>query len=143
MAASCSECMLSACPIARHRGSGGPTPCLRVHGVPRRSRVSGSSALSLMLTLGGALVPPDGCWVVAVAEDGSAVAACTDPHAWFVYDPELTHDALWSLTHEAPLKPASPRHGDEARTCGVDGDWEGVADDGRLDAPHTSCGSCS
>ena len=82
----------------------------------------GSSALSLMLTLGGALVPPDVCWVVAVAEDGSAVAACTDPHTWFVYDPELTHDALWPLTHEAPLKLASPRHGVEARTCGVDGD---------------------
>ena len=82
----------------------------------------GSSALSLMLTLGGALVPPDVCWVVAVAEGGSAVAACTDPLTRFVCDPELTHDALWSLTHEAPLKLASPCHAEGARTCGVDGD---------------------
>ena len=61
-----------------------------------------SSALSLMLTLGGALVPPDGCTVVAVYQDGHAVAACTDPHVWFVYDPELTHDGNWSLTHAKP-----------------------------------------
>ena len=122
MAASYSERMLSACLRARHRGSGGPTPCLRVHGVPWRSRVIGSSALLLTLTLGGALVSPEGCSVGAVAEDGSAVDACTDPHTWFVYAPQLTHDALWSLTHEGPLKLAFPRHADEARTCGVDGD---------------------
>ena len=118
MAASCSERMLSACPRARHRGSGEPTPCLRMQDVPQRCRVIvSSSALSLMLTVGGALVPRDGCWLShGLAEDGSAVAACTDPHTWFVYDPELTHDALWSLTHEAPAELASPRHADKART---------------------------
>ena len=61
-----------------------------------------SPALSLMLTLGAALVPPIGCAVVAVAEDSRAFAACADPHTWFVFEPELTHDGLWSITREEP-----------------------------------------
>jgi hypothetical protein len=61
-----------------------------------------SSALALMLTLGGVLVPPDGCSVVAVAEDGSAVAACADGQTWFMFDPDPTHHGLWSLTHTEP-----------------------------------------
>jgi hypothetical protein len=68
-----------------------------------------SPALSLMLSLGGVLVPPEGCTVVVVAEDGGAVAACMDPHTWFVYEPELTHDGLWSLTHDKPPELAAPR----------------------------------
>jgi hypothetical protein len=55
-----------------------------------------------MLTLSGALVPPEGCSVVVVAEDGGAVATCTDPHTWFVYQPEITRDGLWMLTHDEP-----------------------------------------
>ena len=31
-----------------------------------------------------------------------AVAECADGATWFVYDPELTHDGLWSLTREEP-----------------------------------------
>jgi hypothetical protein len=53
-----------------------------------------SAALSLMLTLGAALVPPDGCSVVAAWLDGRAVAECADGETWFVYDPTLTRDGL-------------------------------------------------
>jgi hypothetical protein len=85
-------------------GTGDPVgrlPSLWIHAVWRRLVIV-SPALSLMLVLGSVLVPPEGCSVVAVEEDGRAVAACTDPHTWFVYDPELTHDGLWSITHEEP-----------------------------------------
>ena len=75
-----------------------------------------SPALSLMLTLGAVLVPPEGCSVVAVAEDGRAFAACADPHTWFVYDPELTDDGLWSLTHNAPPELAGPLYAAHVRT---------------------------
>ena len=80
-----------------------------------------SAALSLMLTLRGELVPPDGCSVVAAWPDGSAVAACADGESWFVYEPDLTRDGLWSLTRSeppglAPLvglsrEPDTDRHG--------------------------------
>jgi hypothetical protein len=66
-----------------------------------------SPALSLMLVLGSVLVPPEGRSVVAVEENGRAVAACTDPDTWFVYDPELTHDGLWSKTSYEPPELAS------------------------------------
>jgi hypothetical protein len=68
-----------------------------------------SPALSLMLTLGAVVVPPDGCTIVAVEEDGRAFAACADGQTWFVFEPELTHDGLWSLTHEAPPELATSR----------------------------------
>jgi hypothetical protein len=68
-----------------------------------------SSTLSLMLTLGGVLVPPDGCAVVAIEEDGRAFATCTDSHSWFVYDPEVTDDGLWSLTRDEPPELAASR----------------------------------
>jgi hypothetical protein len=55
-----------------------------------------------MLTLGGALVPPDGCAVTAVEEDGRAFAACADSQTWFVFEPELTDDGLWSRTRYEP-----------------------------------------
>ena len=61
-----------------------------------------SAALSLMLTLGAGLTPPDGCRVVAVEEDGSAVAACADGETWFVYDPELTRDGMWTIARDEP-----------------------------------------
>ena len=61
-----------------------------------------SPGLSLMLTLGAVLAPPDGCAVVAVEEDGRAFATCTDPHTWFVYDPALIHGGLWSQTSYEP-----------------------------------------
>ena len=61
-----------------------------------------SAALSLMLTLGAGLVPPDGCSVIAGWPDGSAVAACADGESWFVYEPDLTRDGLWSLTRSEP-----------------------------------------
>ena len=75
-----------------------------------------SPALSLMLTLSGGLVPPDGCAVVAVEEDGRAFAACADDQTWFVFEPELTHDGLWSLTHEAPPGMAPSLHAVEGQT---------------------------
>jgi hypothetical protein len=62
-----------------------------------------------MLTLGAVLVPPDGCAVVAVEEDGRAFATCADPQTWFVYDPELTDNGLWSLTLDEPPELAAPR----------------------------------
>ncbi len=61
-----------------------------------------SAALSLMLTLGAGLLPPDGCSVIAAWSDGSAVAACADGESWFVYEPDLTRDGLWSLTRSEP-----------------------------------------
>ena len=61
-----------------------------------------SAGLSLMLTLGAALTPPDGCRIVAVGEAGDAVAACADGETWFVYDPEITQDGLWTLSREEP-----------------------------------------
>jgi hypothetical protein len=61
-----------------------------------------SAALSMMLTLGGDLVAPDGCWVVAAWENGDAVAACADGETWFVYDPDLTRDGMWSLARSEP-----------------------------------------
>ena len=61
-----------------------------------------SPALSLMLALGSVLVPPEGCSVVAVEEDGRAFATCTDPHTWFVYDPDLIRGGLWSKTSYEP-----------------------------------------
>ena len=84
-------------------------PCLRMHAVPWRCLVIVSSALSLLLTLGGALVPPIGCSVVAIEDDGRAFATCPDPHTWFVYDPQLTHNGLWSLTHDEPPELAAPQ----------------------------------
>jgi hypothetical protein len=66
-----------------------------------------SSALSLMLALGSVLVPPEGCSVVAVEEDGRAFAACTDPDTWFVYDPDLIRGGLWSKTSYEPPELAS------------------------------------
>src|SRR4051794_1100649 len=89
--------------VGWHRSSRSRPLRLPFRARPWRCLVIVSAALSLMLTLSGALVPPDGCAIVVVAEDGSAVAACTDPHTWFVYDPELTHNGLWSLTHTEPL----------------------------------------
>lgn len=71
-----------------------------------------SPALSLMLTLGAVLVPPDGCAVVAVEEDGRAFATCADPHTWFVYEPALTHDGLWSITRDEPPEVAALRSSD-------------------------------
>lgn len=41
-----------------------------------------SAALSLMLTLGAGLPAPDGCQIVAVSEEGDAVAACADGETW-------------------------------------------------------------
>jgi hypothetical protein len=61
-----------------------------------------STALSLMLTLGAGLVAPDGCEVVAVWEDGSAVATCSDGNTWFEYDPDITRDGLWSISRSEP-----------------------------------------
>jgi hypothetical protein len=61
-----------------------------------------SAALSLMLTLGAGLVPPDGCEIAAVWDDGSAVAACADGKTWFVYEPDVTQDGLWSLVRDEP-----------------------------------------
>jgi hypothetical protein len=61
-----------------------------------------SAALSLMLTLGGVLVPPDGCHIVAAWEDGTAVASCVDDQTWFVFAPDITRDGQWSLTHVEP-----------------------------------------
>ncbi len=61
-----------------------------------------STALTLMLTLGAGLVAPDGCEVVAVWEDGSAVAACSDGNTWFEYDPDMTRDGLWSISRREP-----------------------------------------
>jgi len=61
-----------------------------------------SPALSLMLALGSVLVPPEGCSVVAVEDDGRAFATCTDPHSWFVYDPNLIRGGLWSKTSYEP-----------------------------------------
>jgi hypothetical protein len=68
-----------------------------------------SPALSLMLTLGGVLVPPDGCAVVAVEEDGRAFAACADDLIWLVFEPEVTHDGQWSITCAEPSELAGPR----------------------------------
>ena len=68
-----------------------------------------SAALSLMLTLGAELIPPDGCTVVAAWPDGRAVAECADGETWFVYDPTLTRDGLWSLTRSEPLGLGSHR----------------------------------
>jgi hypothetical protein len=61
-----------------------------------------STALSLMLTLGAGLVAPDGCEVVAVWDDGSAAAECADGETWFVYDPDITADGMWSLVRHEP-----------------------------------------
>jgi hypothetical protein len=61
-----------------------------------------SAALSLMLTLGAELVPPDGCAVVAAWPDGRAVAECADGETWFVYDPDLIRGGLWSKTSYEP-----------------------------------------
>lgn len=61
-----------------------------------------SAGLSLMLTLGAVLTPPDGCQVVAVGEEGSAVAACADGETWFVYDPDVTRDGMWTIFHGEP-----------------------------------------
>jgi hypothetical protein len=61
-----------------------------------------SAGLSLMLTLSAALTPPDGCRLVAVGEEGDAVAACADGETWFVYDPDLTQDGLWTIAREEP-----------------------------------------
>jgi len=83
-----------------------------------------SSALSLMLTLGGVLVPPDGCAIVAVEDDGRAFATCTDPHSWFVFDPKVTHDGLWSLTRTEPPELASLRtQSDAHETISEDAGW--------------------
>ena len=65
-----------------------------------------SAGLSLMLTLGAALTAPDGCRVVAVGEEGDAVAACADGETWFVYDPDLTRDGMWTLAREEPAEQA-------------------------------------
>src|SRR3954453_12699035 len=102
----------------------------RVHPDPHdtgwRCLVLVSAALSLMLTLGGQLVAPDGCSVVAVWDDGSAVAACTDHHTWFVFEPHLTRHGLWSLTHEEPpglpsfQDPAPEHESDVASAAPVD-----------------------
>ena len=61
-----------------------------------------SAGLSLMLTLGAGLPAPDGCQIVAVWEGGDAVAACADGETWFVYDPDLTRDGLWTIAREEP-----------------------------------------
>lgn len=55
-----------------------------------------SPALALMLALGGMLVPPDGCSVVAIEEDGSALATCPDRPAWFVYNPDEAGGGRWT-----------------------------------------------
>ena len=68
-----------------------------------------SPALSLMLTLSGGPVAPEGCAVVAVAEDGRAFATCADPHTWLIFNPEITHDGLWSLTHDESPELETPR----------------------------------
>jgi len=68
-----------------------------------------SSALSLMLSLGAVLVPPDGCAVVAVEENGRAFATCTDRHSWFVYDPEEAGNGGWSSMPGEPAELAAPR----------------------------------
>lgn len=75
-----------------------------------------SPVLSLLLTLGGVFVPPDGCSVVAVAEDGRAFATCTDPHTWFVYDPDLLRGGLWSQTSYEPPELAAPLHAAQVQT---------------------------
>jgi hypothetical protein len=61
-----------------------------------------TTALSLLLSLGATLVAPEGCQIVAVWEDGSAVAACADGNTWFEYDPDLTRDGLWSISRREP-----------------------------------------
>jgi hypothetical protein len=68
-----------------------------------------SAALSLMLTLGAELVPPDGCAVVAAWPDGRAVAECVDGATWFVYDPDLIRGGLWSKTSFEPPELAPVR----------------------------------
>ena len=80
-----------------------------------------SAALSLMLTLGAELIPPDGCTVVAAWPDGRAVAECVDGATWFVYNPDLIRGGLWSKTsyeppglaplHEQSHKPETDRRG--------------------------------
>ena len=71
-----------------------------------------SAALSLMLTLGAGLTAPDGCQIVAVSEEGDAVAACADGATWFVYDPGITRDGLWTMTRDEPpeLAALAERH---------------------------------
>lgn len=61
-----------------------------------------SAGLSLMLTLGATLTPPDGCQIVAVGYEGNAVAACADGETWFVYYPDVTRDGMWTLSREEP-----------------------------------------
>ena len=61
-----------------------------------------SAALSLMLTLGAGLPAPDGCQIVSVSEEGDAVAACADGKTWFVYDPDITRDGLWTMARDEP-----------------------------------------
>jgi photosystem II stability/assembly factor-like uncharacterized protein len=66
-----------------------------------------SAALSLMLTLGAGLTAPDGCQIVAVSEEGNAYASCADGKTWFVYDPDITHDGMWSLVRGEPPQAAT------------------------------------
>lgn len=61
-----------------------------------------SAGLALMLTLGATITPPDGCQIVAVGGEGDAVAACADGETWFVYDPDITRDGMWTLIREEP-----------------------------------------
>ena len=68
-----------------------------------------SAGLSLMLTLGAGLTPPDGCQVVAVADEGNAVAECADSETWFVYDPAITRDGLWTISRDEPAELAALR----------------------------------
>jgi hypothetical protein len=72
-----------------------------------------SAGLSLMLTLSAALTPPDGCRLVAVGEEGDAVAACADGETWFVYDPEITRDGLWTIVREEPPELAALSGGND------------------------------
>jgi hypothetical protein len=61
-----------------------------------------------MLTLGAGLPAPDGCQIVAVSEEeGAAVAACADGETWFVYDPGITRDGLWTMTRDEPPEVAA------------------------------------
>jgi hypothetical protein len=72
-----------------------------------------SVGLSLMLTLSATLTPPDGCRIVAVGEAGDAIAACADGETWFVYDPDITRDGLWTIAREEPRELAALTGGDD------------------------------
>ena len=48
-------------------------------------------------------------------EAGDAVAASADGETWFVYDPDLTQDGLWTIAREEPPELAAITDGEASR----------------------------